>query len=528
MGQQRASSNGALEQRQSRGDENDTIYALSTASGRAAIAVIRISGPSCSDVYQALCPSKPRPPPRKAVVRTLYDASSTVSGQDSILDSAALILSFPGPKTVTGEDILELHVHGGTAIVSAVLKAISSVPSPKSKIRYAEPGEFTRRAFFNDRLDLTQVEALGDVLAAVTDQQRKLSLRGTAGKLAATYEEWRALLLYARGELEALIDFSEDQHFDESPSALITSVADQVEVLREKIRRHLENVTRGELLRNGIKVALLGAPNAGKSSLMNAIIGRDAAIVSSEPGTTRDIVEVGIDLGGYLCRFGDMAGLRRSLESACGPEAVGAIEQEGIRRAKQWALESDVVVVVAPVQCDADGSAHLALDPEVLEAARRCAEDGIRMLAVVNKIDLADEVDLNTLVACLQSQMPFVARDAIFSTCCTVSDPNGVQVFKEGLVSTFAYMTAAEEGTSSQDVIGSSERHRSLLSRCLEHLEDFIAGSASSIGDEPDIVLAAESLREAANALAKITGRGEAGDVEEVLGVIFEKFCVGK
>lgn len=217
-----------------------------------------------------------------------------------------MVLYFPAPKTVTGEDLLELHVHGGTAIVRAVLAAIPRIPGtgPSQSIRYAEPGEFTRRAFANDRLDLTQVEALGDSLAASTEQQRRLSVRGTTNSLATRYENWRKLLLEARGELEALIDFSEDQHFDESIGELLGSVAAQVVSLRAALLAHQENAVRGELLRSGISLALLGAPNAGKSSLLNAVVGREAAIVSREAGTTRDVVEVGIDLGGFFAGWG--------------------------------------------------------------------------------------------------------------------------------------------------------------------------------------------------------------------------------
>jgi len=193
-------------------------------------------------------------------------------------------------------------------------------------------------------MDLPQIEALGETLSASTEQQRKLSVRGTTSQLAARYEQWRLLLLLARGELEALIDFSEDQHFDESPAILGVSVASQIRALRIDMEAHIVNAMRGELLRSGINVALLGAPNAGKSSLLNRIVGRDAAIVSQEAGTTRDVVEVGVDLGGWLVKIGDMAGLRRA--GVIPGDVVGTIEQEGIKRAKQRALESDVLIVV--------------------------------------------------------------------------------------------------------------------------------------------------------------------------------------
>lgn len=236
---------------------------------------------------------------------------------------------------MTGEDILELHIHGGHATVKAVLAAIGQCRS-KHTIRYADAGEFTRRAFQNDRLDLGQVEALSDALSAETEQQRRAAMRGNSGKLGRIYEEWRQLLLAARGELEALIDFSEDQHFDESPAELMRNVTSQIGPILQAIRRHQKGSRCGELLKRGIRISLLGPPNAGKSSLLNVIVDREASIVSEEAGTTRDIVEVSVDIGGYLCVFADTAGLRS-------PSSIGGVEQEGIRRAKAKAKDSDLV-----------------------------------------------------------------------------------------------------------------------------------------------------------------------------------------
>ncbi|KAF2022893.1 tRNA modification GTPase mss1 mitochondrial precursor [Setomelanomma holmii] len=464
----------------------------------------------------------------------------------TILDAGALVLYFPAPNTVTGEDVLELHVHGGPAIVRAVLAAISqcaalsdpNLQATRYRVRYAEAGEFTRRAFANNRMDLPQIESLGETLSASTEQQRKLSVRGTTSSLAARYEYWRMLLLQARGELEALIDFSEDQHFDESPAVLCASVAKQVRALRIQMEAHVENAMRGELLRNGIGVALLGAPNAGKSSLLNRLVGRDAAIVSHEAGTTRDVVEIGIDLGGWLVKIGDMAGLRRA--GLVGAEIVGAIEQEGIKRAKERALASDVLIVVQ------DATAEM--DPEVMETAKQCADLGIHIIAAINKIDQLDALDStrSALTTEMQSALGIPAERVAFISCKTSttssttasSDPGHIQAFVTTLLDTFKDMTAALVPESDpdpgvwQESLGATERQRVLLSECLGYLETFMTtispdaeskSAPSGVDDEVDIVVAAESLRSAAESLARITGRGESGDVEELLGVVFEK-----
>ena len=502
-------------------------------------------------IYDALCPGKKHPKARVAAVRTLYEPGKTPS-PDNVLDSSALVLHFEGPATATGEDILELHVHGGPAIVKAVLAAISRCSSTDSGvIRYAEPGEFTRRAFMNGRLDLTQVEALGDTLAADTEQQRRLSVRGTTGNLSAQYEAWRQQLLHARGELEALIDFSEDQHFDESPGELMASVAGQVERLKASLQVHSQNAVRGELLRHGISVSLLGAPNAGKSSLLNRIVGREAAIVSNEAGTTRDIVEIGLDLGGYFCRFGDTAGLRQALETDAqrgkNHNQIGQIEQEGMRRAKARAEESDLVIIMLSFEKADGGETVLKLDSEVCEVADRLSREKRNVVVVVNKADLAHEdptLRANVLQRICHKLSSIDPSSIHFLSCLdTIGEQSGIQDFLQALVQKFEYLTTAlspDAGAQNQDLsvwqesLGASERHRLLLDQCIIALEDFLleargmTTSAFAEDEEADIVLAAEHLRAAADCLAKITGKGEAGDVEEVLGVVFEKFCVGK
>lgn len=389
------------------------------------------------------------------------------------------------------------------------------------------------------------------------------------------------LLLHARGELEALIDFSEDQHFDESPAMLCASVEKQIRKLRTLIEFHRTNALRGELLRSGISVALLGAPNAGKSSLLNRIVGREAAIVSQEAGTTRDVVEVGVDLGGWLVRIGDMAGLRKAgvisaakAGSVTGlADAIGAVEQEGIKRAKQRAFESDVLILVQDASAD--------LDTEVTTTVRQCVNSGINVVVAINKIDKLPSISTSKSNWEETIQSTFgIGSDRIFFIACkpsptpnadlSTTDPGNIQAFLQGLIKTFKSMTSAlipdfdvsntttpPDPSIWQESLGATERQRVLLSECLDHLDTFLAlvsaqrstslhhkthnleddslwerklnvGTETEGGEEIDIVVAAESLRAAADSIARITGRGEAGDVEQVLGIVFEKFCVGK
>ena len=420
------------------------------------------------------------------------------------------------------------------------------------KIRYAEPGEFTRRAFYNNRLDLTEVEALGDTLSAETEQQRQLAVRGSSNALGERYESWRQKLLYARGELEALIDFSEDQQFDDTPDILLASVAKQVEKLKSLLQTSIKNAFRGELLRNGIRVALVGAPNVGKSSLLNSIVRREAAIVSEEAGTTRDVVEVGVDIGGFYCRFGDLAGLRSSSDTTL---PVGEIELEGMRRARERALEADIVVVVL---CVENESERVHIPSEVEEVLQKLDKERQDVIYVINKADLLPpSVDHENMLQRLKRSVArnnFPSPQQPFLMSCIdqqrLTDAHGtshgIQNFIEGLVQVFRSKTSAilpddvdpsgvfASKESWAESIGASERHRVLLQQCLSHLEEFLASCPAVRGKssdqleaaDTDVVVAAENLRNAAGCLAKITGKGEEGDVEEVLGVVFEKFVV--
>ena len=603
----------------------DTIYALSTGVGRAAISVVRISGPACLDIYGSLCPDRAFPAPRTATLRKLYDPQDA----QRLLDPGALILYLPAPCTVTGEDVLEVHCHGGTAIVRSVLEAISRCttagrsrrkPAEYSRIRAAEAGEFTKRAFYNNRIDLIEAEALGEALAAETEMQRRIAVESQSSGLAQRYEEWRQMLLEARGEMEALIDFSEDQHFDESPRELVQNVAKQVVELKVLIERHVLNARKGELLRGGISVALLGAPNAGKSSLLNLIVGREAAIVSAEAGTTRDIVDVSVDLNGWLVRLGDMAGLRGQTKRASVMEEmnralrqkekdtlgleedvpIGVVEQEGIRRARARAMESDVVIVLLSTYMEGPAGANVHIDPELVDAVLQCKHAGKQVLFVINKMDLLPEETATSASTDLPERVRKVipelddarvvlvsCKDAAAKPSSATKDPGNIQGLLTTLISIFKDMTAAtspplpgmqQAQSYWQSSLSISHRQSQYLTECLKHLNAFLnmsnpttlnsiiaaasdvedqysAGSCHSsytstetdldhqlVSSHPfsqysrypisetdlDIVLSAEHLRSAAMCLGKITGRGDAGDVEDVLGVVFEKFCVGK
>ena len=560
-----------------RGAADDTIYALSTSAGRAAIAIIRISGPSALTVYRGLCPNKPEPRPRYATLRKIYNPQTKPRIQSfdalelELIDSGALVLYFPAPHTVTGEDVVELHIHGGPATVKAVLaaipRAIATNPELSSEqagmdgtVRYAEPGEFTRRAFYNGLLDLTQIEALGDTLSSETEQQRRLAVRGGSSTQSKRYDAWREELLQARGEMEALIDFAEDQDLEDSPAELCTSVAQRVRRLATRLRFNIANAARGELLRSGINIALVGAPNAGKSSLLNCIVGREAAIVSQEAGTTRDVVDVSLDIGGYLCRFGDLAGLRASA-SDDQPVSIGDIEKEGMKRAKDRALSADVVILIASSGMEASNQRkQFLLDPEVASLIAALDPKTQKVVFVLNKIDLLEPSAVQQICQTFmhdnadvfehlkltddtaQAVFPISCKSASASHITNATDPGGIQRLLKGLANVFASLTSpllSKEGhevggysssidnSAWTDSLGATERQRLLLQQCLIHLEAFLkqVNVTNVRGSDVDVVLTTESLRSAADCLARVTGRMGAGvaDVEEVLGVVFEK-----
>jgi tRNA modification GTPase len=438
-----------------------TIYALSSGHGKAGVAVIRLSGPACADVLQALTDDLPKP--RLASLRALRDPAT-----GGTIDRA-LIIWFPGPKSFTGEDMAELHVHGGRAVLEATFGVLGRFPG----LRPAEPGEFARRAFENGKLDLTEAEGLADLIDAETEAQRRQAMRQSGGALRALYEGWRDRLIAALAAVEAELDFSDE---GDVPDAVAAAARATVQALRDAIAAHLADGRRGEILRDGLHVVIAGPPNAGKSSLMNALARRDVAIVSAEAGTTRDVIEVRLDLGGFPVVLVDTAGIR---------EAVGEIESEGIRRALARAEAADLVLWLR----DAAGPAG-AVPQELI------ARQGIRLIEVTSKIDLVP-------ASAYPDALPLSARTGA------------------GLDALIARL--AEEARAAAE-IGESPaisraRHRRELESCAVALDHFLAGPFA------ELELRAEDLRAAATALGRLTGRV---DVEDVLDKIFAEFCIGK
>lgn len=443
----------------------ETIFALSSAHGRAGVAVIRISGPQARSVADTM--AAPCPPPRKAGLRLVRHPTT-----HDILDQA-LVLYFPAPASETGEDIVELQGHGGTAVVRAILTALALLPG----LRLAEPGEFARRAFENGKMDLTQVEGLADLIDAETEAQRRQAVAQAGGVLERLYSGWRADTLQAMALVEAAIDFSDEA--DVSDRA-VADAHGRVVQLHAAIAAHLDDGHRGEILRDGFKVVLAGPPNAGKSSLLNVLARRDAAIVSHEPGTTRDVIDVRLDLGGIPVIVSDTAGVRETSE---------AIEQEGIRRTMGRARAADLVLWLS--------DATRAMNPPPAELHAHSAA----VLTVATKLDL---VSAGQIASCAA-----VADLAISAT-------TGAGL--SGLIDRIRTEAGNRTGASEFPAL-TQARHRGHLTACQTALAAFL----SAPGD--GIELRAELLRQAASALGRLTGRI---DAEQVLGQIFGRFCIGK
>jgi tRNA modification GTPase len=432
----------------------ETIFALSSGAGRAGIAVIRISGPAVQTVVAAL--AGPVPKPRRAVLRALRDP-----GDGDLIDQG-LVLLFPGPGSFTGEDLAEFQVHGGRATLRRLLSVLAGLPG----CRLALPGEFTRRALLNGKMDLTAVEGLADLIAADTERQRQQALRQAEGVLGQQIKRWRASLIDAMALVEAVIDFSDEG--DVETAMTLAQAKRAASAIRSEFEAALAEAPRGERLRDGFRVVIAGAPNAGKSTLINALAKRDVAIVSAEPGTTRDTIEVALDLDGLPVIIVDTAGIR---------ETTDGVEAQGVARALSRSAEADLVLWLTPVG----------------EPRRQPPGEWGLVWPVRTKVDSCPEQ---------------VSDEGL-----VVSALTGFGLAK--LLE--AVSQAAAEAMTGGDPLITRERHRLGLMAASRSLEGALASE--------DAEIIAEALRHAAQDLAELLGLVH---VEEVLDGVFARFCIGK
>ena len=444
---------------------SDTIFAPATAAGRAAVAVIRVSGPDAARAVQTLAGVLPTP--RQATVRRLRAAD----GQE--IDQA-LVLFFRDPASYTGEDSAEFHVHGGPAVVGALMEALAGLG-----LRLAEPGEFTRRAFENGKLDLAQAEAVADLIDAETEAQRRQALEQLGGRLSEVQARWSDMLTEALAMFEAAVDFP-----DEEVPADVARRADPVlRALLAEIEAAIADADRGARVREGYRIALVGSPNAGKSTLLNALVGREAAIVTPHAGTTRDVIEVPLVLAGYKVLMADTAGLRDTEEE---------IEAEGVRRARAWAEAADLRLWLV----DGSSSELPGLPDEVGEGD----------ICLITKRDLPTG-PAGAWAAEVARRMDIPSAEI------TAKGPSDVAWIRQLLSERVTEALGGSEPPAATRL-----RHKELLTEAADRLRD-------ALRQDEQLELAAEDVRLAARALDRITGRI---DPEAVLGRIFSTFCIGK
>lgn len=432
----------------------DTIVAPATPPGRSAIGVLRVSGPRAGDLCRTVTGREP-PPPRRASLRTLVDPAS----RETI--DKGLVIWFAGPASYTGEDLLEIQHHGGLAVSRALLAACLALPS----IRLAAPGELTRRAFLAGRLDLTQVEAVADLIDATTTAQARQAMRQLDGELGRRCERWRLELLDALAAAEAEIDFGPDQDL---PAELAAGLVDSLGRLRLEILESLASASAGERLREGLVVAVTGAPNSGKSTLVNRLAGREVAIVTPLPGTTRDVIEVGLEVDGLPVLLLDTAGLRQSSDP---------IEAEGVARARKRAAEADLRLrLVAPGEPWPEPEAGTLVVRSKADLEAMGGAPGEMSVSALTGRGMADLLEL------VASRLRALAGDA--------------------------------------SAVVTRERHRLALEDAAAALGRFVVGQGAL-----ELALLAEELRLAVEAMGRITGKVVA---EDVLERIFSRFCIGK
>ena len=441
----------------------DTIYSLSTGAGSSGVAIIRLSGSASEEVLKKLT-RKQTPKPRLASLRRIHSPVN----QDAI--DEGIVIWFPGPNSYTGEDVVEFHVHGGPSITEEVLKSISTI----SSCRIAEPGEFTRRAFQSGKMDLTSAEAVADLIDAKTIEQRRQALKQFDGQLAGLYDEWRKQLIDLLAYAESAIDFSDE----ELPENINKTIIHNILRIKDSITQHIDDKMIGERIRSGFHVTILGAPNSGKSSLLNRLATRDAAIVSDIAGTTRDVIEVQMNLEGFAVIISDTAGIR---------DAQNEVEVEGVRRARKSADEADLVVVVFD-----------ALDlPNISEITSTYITD--KSLVLINKVDVLEHT--------LPSE---INGKEILGVSAKTGE--GFEEFQLKL-----NQDVKNYFRNNEQPVLTRVRHREALEEALVSL------NRSSQAKLPELV--AEDIRLAVRSIGKITGRV---DVEDVLDIIFNEFCIGK
>ncbi|CAH1407218.1 unnamed protein product [Nezara viridula] len=497
-----------------------TIFALSSGFGKCGVAVIRVSGPDVKKALTEIGGFKQLPTPRKAMLKKLSDPVTK-----EVLDQG-LVVWFPGPNSFTGEDSCEFQVHGGSAVISAVLQALRKLDN----FCPAEPGEFTKRAFYSGKMDLTSVEGLSALIDSETEIQRKQALHQMEGALYSLYNGWSDKLIKSLAHLEAYIDFDEDQDIDKD---VIENINSNITSLIVDIKKHLEDGRRGERIRKGVQMTILGAPNSGKSSLMNILCKRPAAIVSSIPGTTRDLVETHLDINGYPVNVTDTAGLR--------VDPADQVEAEGISRAISSAMSSDFILFIFDVVKFVEWTKENGYNLDSLEALQKyvqCNELGIQEqiqqcqdlwnyifnnencysngktqgLILFNKMDLLSSED----------NLSFLKQNDCYNFISGISCKT-----EEGIAELIERMTnkletlCGKSASIQNNPSYSSSRQRHCLEECLTSLQQFSKLSVEGF----QVDLTAETLRRAIDSLGRLTGRIS---TEQLLDIIFKDFCIGK
>jgi len=440
-----------------------TIYALSSGPGISGVAVIRISGKETSRILKLLT-KKDLPKPRVATIKKIIDPNNL-----ELIDEG-IILWFPGPKSYTGEDMAELHVHGSKAVIYAIHKALGDT----KKCRIAEPGEFTKRAFQNGKINLLKAESISDLISSETEIQRKQAINIMTGRSSEVYNNMREKLLKALSNIEAKIDFPDE----DLPEKIIKEIKKNVDHVIEKIQKILNDQKVGERIREGFKIAIVGPTNAGKSSLLNHLSNRDVAIVSEIAGTTRDVIEVHLNIDGYPVVVSDTAGIRKSKNE---------IEKKGIKLALKKAEEADLnLIVIEPKNLDFTGFLKDLIKPNSILVINKCDLQEVRLTEQMKKLD-----------------------HVIISVKNNTNIENLIFKIKSKLKGKFI---------RTEEILITRERHRQNLEQCLQNLINFK-------NQNDDFDKAAEDLRLATRDLGMIVGKV---DVEEILGSIFNDFCIGK